>query len=92
MKIFSSPNALSTIRFAGGAEKNIEKKFGSLKKGRIFAPAFDRERHPKERPPGERENVEILRSRDSVCHGCLRHGRGRMAQTSQRLKSKQFLQ
>ena len=68
MKIFSSPNGLIPIRFAGGAEKNIEKKFAGLKKGRIFAPAFDRERHPKERPPGERENVEILRSRDSVCH------------------------
>ena len=72
-------------------KKKSKKKFVSLKKGRIFAPAFDRERHPKERPPGKRENVEILRSRDSVCPRLRRAG-PRDTDESKVRKNKQFLQ
>ena len=78
-----------TIR--GKPGKIIRKKFGSLKKGRIFAPAFDGERHPREGPSGKRENIEFLRWRDSVCRKSGEAGR-RDTDESKVKKYKQFLQ
>ena len=52
-------HSVFSVRHADFAKKN----FAGTEKGRIFAPAFEE----RTRFAGKRENIEILRSRDSVC-------------------------
>ena len=59
----SPSNAVIPSVFVESCPEFVKKSFGSLKKGRIFAPAFE----DGARPCRGREDIEILRSRDSVC-------------------------
>ena len=72
----SPSNAVTPSVFVESCPEFVKKSFGSLKKGRIFAPAFE----DGARPCRGREDIEILRSRDSVCRKSgarpgRRHGR-----------------
>ena len=88
-KKFSMRNAWKKSKLRGMPERKTKKNFGSLKKGCIFAPAFDKERHSNERRWRKRENIEFLRSRDSVCQAS--RPAGSKAQTSQRLQKQAIL-
>ena len=48
-KKISMRNAWKKSQLRGTPERKTKKNFGSLKKGCIFAPAFDKERHSNER-------------------------------------------
>ena len=51
-----------------GKGRREKKNFGGMKKGRIFATAFEERTAPqREAVPRERENIEKVETRDSVC-------------------------
>jgi hypothetical protein len=59
LKIFFWRNPLSDISFGRPMWKNAKKKFAGLEKGRIFAPAFDRERHPRVADRGSERTLKF---------------------------------